>query len=476
VGEKGCEGAAKAFERFRGNVDNLVNAMGKMAQPFREGSTSHKKIAAKSRAAISEVAKNCQIINIELFGLAPSTAAEEDNTGYNKYHISYILIRDDFFEYERLNLCKDMMHELRGLALDDMADRQVLAAMDEYNRAINRFFSLIQDLGIHRIISKSRELSPVKVPKELLLDFPCGAGHTTKIDGSKLTSVRSEIGNNQSIAKSTKSPSGEQTSRTVILDSPKGKKSVKKKSKTLATTSEPLPVSQSVAVAGNDNKEIRRPTMKKSRDSTASLYVDEEKVIAGGKKPLSVRLNLDSDHANGRHGVSIQKLNKGNGVRKDVLPVVEANGGAEMSNEGIIVSNGLVTGEIGLESKKKKKPIARVRGDDDENRSVVSISSKKKAKIKAVHATKGKKSIKPIIKGKKELIRRRAKPTHKSDASLATNPQSTGATSGIAAVQIKDPNSGVLDLERPSSTISSKPRPVKVAVLASSDPLCRGNT
>ena len=474
VGEKGCEDAAKAFERFRGNVNNLVNAVGKLAQPFREGSASHKKIATKSRAAISEVAKNCQIINIELFGLAPLTAAEEDNSGYNKYHISYILILDDFLEYGRLNLCKDLMHELRGIVLDDMADRQVLAAMDEYNRAINRFFSLIQDLGVHRIISKSRELSPVKVPKELLLDIPRGAGHATKIDGSKLTSARSESGNNQSTATSIKSPSGELTPRTVIHDSPKGKKSMKvKKLKAPTTTSEPLlPASESAAPAGNDNKEIRRPVVKKSRESTASLYLEDEQVTAGGKKPLSVRLNLDTDHANGRHGVSVQKLKKGNVVRKDVssrslLPVVEANGGSVISNEGTIVSDGEVTGEKGLESKKKKKPISRVRGDVDDNRSVVSISSKQKAKIKAVHAAKGKKSIKPNIKGKKELIRRRAKPTHNSDASLATNPKSTGTISGIAAIQSQDPNSGVLDLERPSSTISSKPRSANVAVLAS---------
>jgi hypothetical protein len=69
-----------------------------------------------------------------------------------------------------------------------------------------------------------------------------------------------------------------------------------------------------------------------------------------------------------------------------------------------------------------------------------------------VKATKGKKTIKPSIKGKNELIRRRAKPTHMGDVSLASNPQSTSAISRETdTIPSQNPMSEVIDLERPSS-------------------------
>ena len=137
-----------------------------MAIFVEEGSVSTERVSVKGRNALNELSVILLDTATRVRELAPPTAADEEKHGFSKYHLGAVLVRDGFQEYERLNLCKDILARMKVTCLNAIDDDKMLAAIKKYDEEVNRFVALMQDLGLYRIMIKNREFEYEKKETE----------------------------------------------------------------------------------------------------------------------------------------------------------------------------------------------------------------------------------------------------------------------------------------------------------------------
>jgi hypothetical protein len=169
LGDYGSAKAEEAYSLFRKKVDKLVKSIAKVAHYVNDGNLSHSKVSTKARISLNEVMKSCNSVSVELKRVASTSSAEEKMSGYNKYHMGSVLVRDGFQEYERLNMCKDILQALAENVVNDVADKQILHSILYFGSSINQFTQLMEDLELYKILLKKRELKPPKPAKELMM-------------------------------------------------------------------------------------------------------------------------------------------------------------------------------------------------------------------------------------------------------------------------------------------------------------------
>lgn len=67
-----------------------------------------------------------------------------------------VLVRDNFDEYGRLNLCGDLLQHMRKESLEAVVDRQLLDRFDSYFATLDKFCTIMQDLGLYELLLKCR--------------------------------------------------------------------------------------------------------------------------------------------------------------------------------------------------------------------------------------------------------------------------------------------------------------------------------
>lgn len=429
VGEEGSASAAEFYGSFKTKVDKLAKSVSKVAHLINEGKISKKKVSVKSRHALGELSRDCQIINIELFGLAPSTAGEEKLVGYNKYHMSLILIKDSFSGYELLDVCKDLIHAMRDRVLSEAADGQFLQSIDDFDRSMNRFASLMEDLGLHKIMDKATEVEPPEIPMDIL----------TEVNGDELRfdlNLQDRFGGSdrQGLA-----PPPRAT--TLSMKPPEGKKVAKPrkvKSLDVPSSKKKLKGKQGPKKSLKKEGSKRRETLVR-QNSNDSLYLEDQDdsgsaastgASGTGRDGSNKALNsgvatevadaIPADTVASGQDILNRKAKKG---KTPSMRYQEAIGGRETQSTGTeplssTLGEGVKSldkppgakGVVMLQSNKlrtKRNGLKkRTTDDDDDNRSHVSISSKRKAKLKAVQARKGKLNVKNGMRKRKDILRR----------------------------------------------------------------------
>jgi hypothetical protein len=71
--------------------------------------------------------------------------------------------------------CNEKIVEMRDIGLVEVADRQQLETISMYDRQIERFRSVMEDLGLYGIMMKCRQFAGGEVDEIILLDPKTGA-------------------------------------------------------------------------------------------------------------------------------------------------------------------------------------------------------------------------------------------------------------------------------------------------------------
>ena len=153
---------AMSYDNYRKRIDKFVSAVSKVNRHVSGGTLTHTKVSVKARNSLSEIVKQCQGIDDELQVIAPRYSSEEKASGYNRFHLGYIFIKDDFIEYERMNKSLSTLRGLRQQVVNDVADKHLLAQLDEFEKSLERLHAtIIIDMGIEGVLWKARMLNPI---------------------------------------------------------------------------------------------------------------------------------------------------------------------------------------------------------------------------------------------------------------------------------------------------------------------------
>jgi hypothetical protein len=119
-----------------------------------QGELSEEKYTVKGRNSLNEMSKMMTALIREFDDMIPSTGAMEKQSGYTKFHISAVLIRDDFAEYTRLSACGDILKHMREVSLNEIADKQILEEMDNYGVKLQKLCDVMADLNLYEVMLK----------------------------------------------------------------------------------------------------------------------------------------------------------------------------------------------------------------------------------------------------------------------------------------------------------------------------------
>jgi len=174
--DEGVEKSEEAYHvRLRVKVDKLVRVVAKIAHDVNDGSLSPTLVTPQARKHLNDGMKCCKDISTYLKVLSPLTIVEEKIVGFTKYNTVAVLVKTGFKEYERLNMCKDILQVLREKFVNLVAEPQHLAAFDKFEKEMNSFKSvLLDDVGLLPVLKKQRQLKSPNPPKALIAEIRRG--------------------------------------------------------------------------------------------------------------------------------------------------------------------------------------------------------------------------------------------------------------------------------------------------------------
>ena len=161
LGDDGSNLANHAYQSFRNSkMERVVKKVSNVSKFVENGDLSVEKVTVKARNAMNELSTTLLDTVSNIRDLVPPTSADEMKLGYTKYHLGAVLVRDGFEEYERLNMCNDVMKQMKTSCIDAIGDTKMIEAMKVYDDEISRFVSLMEDLGLYKIMLKNRQYDP----------------------------------------------------------------------------------------------------------------------------------------------------------------------------------------------------------------------------------------------------------------------------------------------------------------------------
>jgi hypothetical protein len=157
LSQEGSKPAQDAYDAFRKSMANFVKYLKQVQNNVDKGDLTVERTTVKGRNSLNEM--NRWLVNMitEERELIPAKREEEKRRGYTKFHLGAVLVRDGFREYEQMNACCEIIKTLKGTSLKDIADRQHLEEIDNYEKQMKRFRDLMADLGLYDVMMKCWE-------------------------------------------------------------------------------------------------------------------------------------------------------------------------------------------------------------------------------------------------------------------------------------------------------------------------------
>jgi hypothetical protein len=163
LGQAQSNKAKDAYQTFRSSrMEKVVKQVNRVQANVESGDISADRVSVKARNTMNELSTILLGAVGDVKNLAPATFADEVEHGYTKYHLGAVLVRDGFQEYERLNMCNDVMVKMKESCIEAVGDEKLLISMKRYEEELARFVALMEDLGLYKIMLKNREYDPTK--------------------------------------------------------------------------------------------------------------------------------------------------------------------------------------------------------------------------------------------------------------------------------------------------------------------------
>lgn len=150
--------AITAYEIFSKIMKSFIKKLQQVNSYIEQGQLTVENYTVKARMALSEMTKDLFTMNIALETLIPKTSQSEIKNGYNKFHLSVALLRDNFKEYDtNWKEVLTVLNHMEKVTLNEVADKQILEEMNNYTIKIQKFCEIMNDLGLYEVMLKCIE-------------------------------------------------------------------------------------------------------------------------------------------------------------------------------------------------------------------------------------------------------------------------------------------------------------------------------
>jgi hypothetical protein len=162
--KEGSEKADVTYQDFFGTVFKLVKAIQKLEELVADGALTKDTASVKARQCMEEIKAECMYTSDDLADLLPGSSQSDDSEkkGYTNYHMGAILIGDGFSLYGYLSSCDETLMAYKEKILQHIADRQILAEIDNYHKKLEIFCDVMRDLGLYAAMMKAREIETME--------------------------------------------------------------------------------------------------------------------------------------------------------------------------------------------------------------------------------------------------------------------------------------------------------------------------
>jgi hypothetical protein len=153
----GIAQARKTYVAFSTYMDQFGLVVVSLLLSIDQGHLTPTNVSVRGRNALNEVNRGATEAMEEIIKWLPTNTTEEKELGYTKWQLGAVLVRDGFEVYETMTMCRDMLNSSKESTLKYIADRQILDAIEYYERQIVRFCDVMADLGLYDLMMKSHQ-------------------------------------------------------------------------------------------------------------------------------------------------------------------------------------------------------------------------------------------------------------------------------------------------------------------------------
>lgn len=157
--QSGVEKAQEAYVQLSRDMNRTVALVQRCEELNQKGDLTNERATVQGRRALNEMVNDLVVRWGAIKEMIPGTGDEEELRGYNKFMLGAILVRDDFSEYEKMEIVYDAIQIMGENTLSEVADRVHIEQFANYQIQFQRFCDLLADLGLYEGTIRKKSVS-----------------------------------------------------------------------------------------------------------------------------------------------------------------------------------------------------------------------------------------------------------------------------------------------------------------------------
>ena len=158
----GVENAQASNGRLVRSLEKLAKTVVTVNDFVKAGKISKENQSVQGQRHLTNMTEQMASSEKEIARFMPTTGADEEEVGYDKFELGAVLIEDGFHVYEYLKTTKDIIEELQEIILKNVLSSNKLSIVQFYLRQIQTFCDVMADLGLFGLMETILEFYKVK--------------------------------------------------------------------------------------------------------------------------------------------------------------------------------------------------------------------------------------------------------------------------------------------------------------------------
>lgn len=158
----GVENAEASNGRLVRSLEKLAKTVITVNEFVKEGKISKETQSVQGQRHLTNMTEQMAASEKEVARFMPTTGAEEEEIGYDKFELGAVMIEDGFHVYEHLKTTKDIVEHLQEIVLKDVLTSNKLSIIQFYLRQIQIFCDVMSDLGLFGLMERMMEVYKIK--------------------------------------------------------------------------------------------------------------------------------------------------------------------------------------------------------------------------------------------------------------------------------------------------------------------------
>jgi len=160
----GTATAREADDELYFKLEKLAKLCVKTKTMAKEGKITPEKCSVRGRNSLNEMISTMGTCETSIDQYFPKTKEEEEVSGYTKFELAAVLVRDAFRVYGLMVASRDYIQSLvgEGGALEAILKPNQLSVVQYYFRVLKSFTQCMADLGMYKLMQKCEEIYKVR--------------------------------------------------------------------------------------------------------------------------------------------------------------------------------------------------------------------------------------------------------------------------------------------------------------------------